>query len=688
MEEAHSTKAPSCVPLLQAIRVVKSTDSPSVERRDASYQDSATGFNTTTNFAEISDHLRSKYAQLYTDLLACYQFLKLENAKLLQLIHGNQRPESPLRRIEKLLNELSFKIATAKDMHERHAIEEGSVEGRQAFLAKRWKRRYYALLELTECYLNLLKNKSALEEEELKSNEKRNDLRLLNELIRSFDNIMGPWIVDKNKTKISEDMPLQDLSCGEPVLVNAHNYSGYAANDLVVPLSSAFLMDVLSNHKLCTQKIKQLSELKPQILHVFHKEKERRDQLKRQCAHLRDELNALRRHYAAACEQLKNLGSAQDDDTQRVVSLAELATGRKEEEEEGAEKEEESCMNKDEVTETVSGVKELCKDKKKLISQICAIQSALKEEDVQLTLIMKRLQQVTGTVHAFARLINDKPKGCNIKLISQNKLLVNFKDCFILDGIRKAKEGNDALYSDLSGLVTNCLQDGPVTTVTLGPGAEDLLLSDTEGLALLEVRHLICHFETLTSTDFYLYAFAVTCTYNSIINLVEEHPAAKPIHYGHSDPDFMEMSKICVRIKNTDGFVSFLCWLNENKGTRKKGQVALLLRLVGQDRIQKTVTHASWLCFYPLFSSVERDAMASLFQALQKRVRLDVAETPFTQMIQKSLIGRTRTIIVLNVDFDGEQTSETTANLTFANDAVKATTEAAEQLAERIIPHI
>ncbi|VDK31493.1 unnamed protein product [Taenia asiatica] len=687
MEEVHSITATSCVPLLQGICASKSTDSPPIERRDASYQDSTTGVNTTANFAEISECLQSKYAQLYTDLLVCYQFLEQENVKLLQLIRGNQRPDSPPRRIEKLLDEFSFKIATAKDIHERQAIEEGSVEGRQAFLAKRWKGRYYALLELTECYLNLLKVRSALENDEFKSNEESSDLKLLNGLIRSLDDIIGPWIVDENKTKTDEDVPLKDLSCGEPVRGNAGSYSGYAANDIVVPLSSVFLIDVLSNHKLCTQKIKQHLELKPQVLHVFRKEKERRDQLKRQCGHLRDELNALRRHYAAACMQLKSLGSTQNDDTQTVISIAEIAARKKEDEEE-EEREEECHVNIDEVTETAPEMQKLRKDKKKLNSRIREIQSALKEEETQLALIMKRLQRVTGTVHAFARIINDRPEGSHIELISQNKLLVNFKDCFILDGVRKAEEGNGVLYSDLSGLVTDCLQDGPVTTVTLGPGAEDLLLSDNEGLALLEVRHLIGHFETLTDTDFYLYAFAIACTSSCIVDLVEEHPAAEPIHCEHADPDFMDMSKSCVLIENTDNFVNFMRWLNEYKDTKEKGQVALLLRLVEQDRIQKAITHTSWLCFYPLFSSIERDAMAGLFQALRKRAKSNVDETPFTQMIQKSLIGRTRTIIVLNVDFDREQASETIANLTFANDAVKATTETADQLAEKFVPHI
>ncbi|EUB62841.1 hypothetical protein EGR_02282 [Echinococcus granulosus] len=689
MEETHSTTTPSCVPLLQGIRASKSVDSPPIESKDVSYQVSATGVNTTVNFTEVSDYLQSKYAQFHVDLLACYQFLEQENVKLLQLIRKNQRPNSPPRRIEKLLNEFSFKIATAKDVHERQTIEEGSVEGRQAFLAKRWKGRYYALLELTECYLNLLKMRSVLEKEVSKSNEKASELKRLNEFILNLEGIVGPWIVDKNKTKTDSDVPLKDLSCGEPVFSKACSYSEYAANDLVVPLSSVFLVDVLSNHKLCTQNIKQLLELKPQILHVFHKEKERRDQLKRQCGHLKDELNALRRHYAAACMQLKNLGSTQDDDTQTAISIAELAVrGEEEGEEVEDEEEEESQMEADEVTETTPGAQKLVKDKKKLSGQIRELQSALKEEEIQLALVMKRLQRVTGTVHAFVRLLNGKQEASHIQLISHNKLLVNFKDCFILDGICKAEDGNGALYGDLSGLVLDCLHDGPVTIVTLGPSAEDLLLSHTEGLALLEVGHLIGHFETLAETEFYLYAFAISCTNSCMIDLIEEHPAAGPIICEHADPDFMGRSKCCVRIENADGFVSFLRWLNENKDTSGRGQVALFLRLVGQDRIQKTLTHTSWLCFYPLFSSVERDAMAGLFRALQKRARPNVAETSFTRMIQKSLIGRTRTIIVLNVDFDFEQTSETIANLTFANDAVKATTESANQLVAKFFPHV
>ncbi|CDS37086.1 kinesin family member c1 [Echinococcus multilocularis] len=660
MEETHSTTTPSC----------------------------ATGVNTTVNFTEVSDYLQSKYAQFHADLLACYQFLEQENAKLLQIIRENQRQNSPPRRIEKLLNEFSFKIATAKDVHERQTIEEGSVEGRQAFLAKRWKGRYYALLELTECYLNLLKMRSVFEKEVSKSNEKASELKRLNEFILNIEGIVGPWIVDKNNAKTDSDVPLKDLSCGEPVFSKACSYSEYAANDLVVPLSSVFLVDVLSNHKLCTQNIKQFLELKPQILHVFHKEKERRDQLKRQCGHLKDELNALRRHYAAACMQLKNLGSTQDDDTQTAISVAELAVRGEEEGEKADEEEEGSQMEADEVTERTPGAQKLAKDKKKLSGQIRELQSALKEEEIQLALVMKRLQRVTGTVHAFVRLLNGKQEASHIQLISHNKLLVDFKDCFILDGIRKAEDGNGALYGDLSGLVLDCLHDGPVTIVTLGPSAEDLLLSPTEGLALLEVGHLIGHFETLAETEFYLYAFAISCTNNCMIDLIEEHPAAEPIICDHADPDFMGRSKCCVRIENADGFVSFLRWLNENKDTSGRGQVALFLRLVGQDRIQKTLTHTSWLCFYPLFSSVERDAMAGLFQALQKRARPNAAETSFTQMIQKSLIGRTRTIIVLNLDFDFEQTSETIANLTFANDAVKATTESADQLVAKFVPHV
>ncbi|VDM33601.1 unnamed protein product [Hydatigera taeniaeformis] len=695
MEDSNTTTAPSLVPLLQGIRASKSVDSPPIERRDASYQESVTGGNTDVNFTEVSEYMQSKHAQFYADLLGCYRFLEQENSKLLQLIRANKRPDSPPLRIEKLLDVFSFKIATAKDMHERRTIEEGSVEGRQAFLAKRWKSRYYALLELTECYLNLLKLKTVLEKEVSTINERERDLKLLNELIQNIENIMGPWIVDKDISETGGDLPLKDLGCGESASGSVSSYSEYAANDLVVPLSSVFLMDVLSNHKLCTQKIKQHLELKPQVLHIFRKEKERRDQMKRQCRHLRDELNALRRHYTAACMQLENFGSIRDDDdgndgdddddTQTAISISKLAV-RKEEVEEGIE--EESLVSTNEVPETVSEVQKLYKYKKKLSIQIRQIQSALREEEAQLALTMKRLQRVTGTIHAFVRLINYKPGASHIEMISHNKLLVNYKDCFILDGIRKAEEGVGVLYSDLGGLVTGCFHDGPVTTVTLGLDAEDLLLSDTEGLALFEVKHLINRFETLDDAEFYVYAFAIACTYSCVINLVEEHPAVELIRREHADSDFMELSKSCVRIENADSFISFLRWLKANKKAREKGQIALLLRLVRQDRIKKIVTHTSWLYFYPLFSSVERDAMADLFQTLRKRTRPNIAETPFTQMLQKSLIGRTRTIIVLNVDLACEQPLENLANLAFANDAVKVTTESSYQLVARFTTHI
>ena len=689
MEETTSVAAPPCVPLLQGIRASKSGESSSAERYETSQQDSSNGLNAASNFSETSERIQTKYASFYVKLLSCFKFLEQANAKLLQLIRTNERPSSPPISIEKLLDDFSFKIATAKDMHERQAIEDGFVAGRQAFLAKRWKGRYHTLLDLTECYLNLLRIKSALEKEKPESNTKLGELIYLNEIIHILDGVIGPWTINKIGCETGESILLNDLSCGESCSGENRTYSEYVENDLVVPLSSVFLVDVLSNHRLCAQNIKQHVDVKPQLLHVFHKEKERRDQLKAQCSHLKNEIYALKKHYVAACRQMKSLECMKVDDSPTAVSNTEPPDlGEIEEYEEVEIEEDENPFDVTEVTKTMTELQRLSTDTKKLSSQIREIQSALKEEEMQLALIMKRLQRVTGTVHAFVRIFNDKSETCHIDKISHNKLLLDFKDCFIVDGINKAEDGIVELYSAFSGLVTECLHDGPITTITLGLDSEDLLLSPTEGLALLEVKHLISHARSIGDADLYLYAFAVACTDIAMLNLVAEHPEAETICYEHGDPGFIERSVSCVRIESADSFARFLKWLNSNKPSREGYQITVCIRLVRQVRKPKAILHASWLCFFPIITSCERDALADIFQSLRKRNRPNITENFLTKIQQKSLVGRSRTIIVLNIDFNNDKPVEIIQNLTFVNDAVKSTTEFADQLGVRSVVNV
>ncbi|VDN11631.1 unnamed protein product [Dibothriocephalus latus] len=198
-----------------------------------------------------------KYKYFHARLLECYRFLERENTALLRAVQKNQPISESPKQIEELLDEFAFKVARKKDAHEKQAIRQASIEGRQAFMAKRWKSRYYSLERLD-------------------------------------------WIVDEVKRLLTPSSiyfqvsahsgrAVEDLSCDEGYSSDI-KYSDYAANDFVVPVSSIFLVDLLANHLVCEQRLKQQADSKPHLMHMLRREKKRRNYQKNQCSRLEDEV--------------------------------------------------------------------------------------------------------------------------------------------------------------------------------------------------------------------------------------------------------------------------------------------------------------------------------------------------------------------------------------------------------------
>lgn len=691
MGEHTITTNATFVPYLQGLRAAKSTDCLLLEDtltrslcRDTT--DAAHAITATTTTVEVAapnsslTASASKYKFFYTDLLSCYRFLEQENDNVLKLIRAKQKPTAPPRRIDKLLDEFAFKVAISKDTHERETIQEASTEGRQAFMAKRWKARYCTLLDLTECHFNLLKLQSNHEAAGGYSQERTQNLQLIDNALHELTEVLGPWVVDKSYSDFS-GFPVKDLNCGEQPSIGNTSYSDYIENDFVVPLSSVFLVDLLANHKLCYQRIKQQLDVKPQILHVLRKEKDRRNQLKQQCAHLKEEIAALDKYYESVCVRLRELESGESEVQRKSSVLTQEATHslRKQNEDDYKANKAgiEDTENPDDLA--ISETDALAKEGRALDARIREAQCALREEEVQQSLIQKRLQRITGTVHAYARLYHENRSSCNLEIVSQNKLVVNDSTCFILDSVKKASECNNYdLYTNFNSMPNSCLSGHPSTIITIGKDAEETLFAPKDGLAFFSITSLIDLMNTKAESEFFLYIYALVFTDHGVVNLTKSHSTANTIHCEHGDPSFIDSTARCVRIDSSRAFTVFLNWLDHNRDSRPEGQLALALRVYGQNRLLKKTTHSSWLCFFPLSCSTERDALGRVFSALRRRTRPNFHESLFTQLMQKCLYGLSRTHLVLNLDLTHNNFSAAMADLAFANDAVKTTTETAD----------
>ncbi|VDD79897.1 unnamed protein product [Mesocestoides corti] len=668
MEKIHCKSASSTSLVCPRVQIIKSKQCHTTEASNRNYLGSAVVAGAFSDCEDISGFSPSKYKRLYSDLQFCYRFLGQANYELLHLIRSNRRPKSPPHQIEKLLDSFAFKVATIKDNHERKKIQEASLKCSQNFMAKRWRDRYYILLKLTESYLNLLSIQSDIEVKDTCATENAVALKSLSAVLKNMEDVMQPWIVNKNQSERS-GLPVKDLGCGEQIDSVNQSYSDYEENDFIVPLSSEFLLDLIANHKDCTQRIKQQLDIRPRILHILRKEKDRRNQLKKQCMHLKEKITTLRKQYMTLCSRLHDLESIRGY-ARPIIYLKPIIGDLPEEEEWSSDTFSEDGIVPD--TET------LVNDDNMLDARLLEVKRTLQEEEAQQAFISKRLQRATGTVHAFARLLDARPQTCHVDVISHNKILINSNTCFVLDGVHSAANGNRQLFAMFCGLVGNCLHGHPTNIITTGGGAEELLLSHTDGLAVLTIAHLIDLMNSKTELDFYIYAFGFVCTESGITNLISKHPAAEVINCEHADPAFSDVCDTCVRIESSRDLAKFLRWLREDRVMGSKGQIAVLLRLVGQDRLSKTVLHTSWTSFYPLFSSAERDALSSLFNALRRRNQFKVSESPFTQLLQKTIVGKSRTIIVLNLGFERAHLNMALRDLHFANDAIKATTEMVE----------
>ncbi|KAL7059449.1 hypothetical protein AAHC03_013675 [Spirometra sp. Aus1] len=650
-----------------------------------------------------------KYKYFHARLLECYRFLEGGNAALLRSVQKNQQVNETPKQIEELLDEFAFKVASKKDAHEKQAIREASIEGRQAFMAKRWKSRYYSLLESSDILGKLMAAQKFLQEEAGADPAKNEKLDWILDEVKS---LLLPSSVNL-KVSAHSGRAVEDLSCDE-LSSSDIKYSDYAANDFVVPLSSIFLVDLLANHLLCEQRLKQQTDSRPHLIHMLRREKRRRNYHKNQCSRLEDEVFLMEKYL----KQLEKLKSRLITDGDRTAST--LRSG-------GVEPKASRGNDTAEQTEEeiTAEIDILEKESARIDEKIKELESVLKEEETQRRTTLKRLQVLTGTISVCCKIDGHMPScleqmgndkllvhvpspPAQMQLTSQQSEAATVIQCFIFDAVCGPGSGNCDVFKNIELLVSMSLHGQPVSVLVCGPDEREnsrMLYGATEkggepGLAHLCVSQVFEASRRKSRWNYTYNAFALICGATEVYNILADHSQRTPLNISPDDSEFIQAGTFCLQIASPSEFDSMLIWLNEKvRSTRcPPGYLFIILRIHSQHMGDPERSVTSWLYLADLSScqqpestqpftdseGIERACgqavgkLNSLFVALRWRKRANFKECPLTQLMQPMLTGLSRCLIVLSVSSDPTNLQKTLAHLHFGTNAVQATVEASE----------
>nr|CAH8873024.1 unnamed protein product [Trichobilharzia regenti] len=409
-----------------------------------------------------------KYKVFYERLYKCLCYLKTENYKLLEMIRNRQCVKLDYTKtLNEFLDEFAYKVANKKEAYEKMLISQAMKEGQQTFMAKRWKVRYYSLMELglliekfllreNNKDLNMLlvnSQKSDQEERTVEAKTKVTQTEQNLKLIRFFDEILKlPWsqnhISDKEIFSVDNDViilndhlsPLHSPKQSETVGINLSCLdfidfdkvrlnqpdcscvsSIYEYNDFIIPISSIFIQDLLANHNLCTEEIKQQNDMKYRLFHVLKRTKEQRNQLKKYVMEQQEKIQMLSKNIIET-ERIISTSQAVDINHQTVSGKDNLTPANVVDQSTFPYWKSESDKVSEHEDEYTLHLKYLQNEIDYLAFRKRELQGMLSEEEQKRKLLLKKMHNLVNTVHVICRI---KPNPNNyLQIISDDKIII------------------------------------------------------------------------------------------------------------------------------------------------------------------------------------------------------------------------------------------------------------------------
>ncbi|CAL8073661.1 unnamed protein product [Calicophoron daubneyi] len=581
-----------------------------------------------------------KYKYFYNRLYKCLCYLEEENRKLLEAVQRKERLTGHAKRLDELLDEFAFKVASKKDQYEKSLTEQATSEGQQAFMAKRWKMRYHNLLDLVTLFEKKMTQVKLANSSDnhLRSQKKEED---------------GEQRIDNDFLDEALSLPWEPAASFDDAMVNAiadiscysagdmkRTVTSYEFNDFTIPISSVFIQDLLANHNICAEEIKRQNEIKCRLFHVLKKTKEQRNQLKKFVTEQENQIQTLERSIQDVETLLvkksgTGLTPSQKDNSPGVISEG-LKGGAKS-----------SVSNTLEVSSQedlakLQELEQLKQELQRLELYKCEVEGILKEEEQQRRVLSRRLQDLVGTIHVTCRI---KPHPNNyLQIISDDKLLLprslsplgrkaggggsslfgkmdnSQMRCFIFEKVLGPGTEHHEVFRRFNQPLTKCLDGYSMCVMTYGPrksGKSFTMfgnatiqkqgdnLDTAKGIAQDAVHLLFSLARQRTSWEFKIRVQAIAVNDEAVLDLLKDAKCSfmKAVKSSPSDTDEVYSHSKTIELTNSSEFEGLVQAVRE--GEMKKSQpshVIIRLTIEGSQKSSKDVTIQSTLLLADLAS--------------------------------------------------------------------------------------
>ncbi|VDP66722.1 unnamed protein product [Echinostoma caproni] len=695
---------------------------------------SVTGeLNCPTGPNELSG---TKYKFFYNRLYKCLCFLESENRKLLQAVQNKVRVTGEPKRLEDLLDEFAFKVASKKEAYETSLTAQATSEGQQAFMAKRWKMRYHNLLDLAQMFEKKL--------EQIRQNKTKSSSVEEPEVNAEFfdEALTLPWNSDAEFEQTLQDA-VDDLACDQE-RETGRRATTYEFNDFTIPISSVFIQDLLANHNRCVEQINNQNEIKCRLFHVLKKTKEQRNQLKKYVMEQESEIQFMERRIEEVEEavQRRDNACARDSSRKSRSKKSDAESGSRANTPEVIPRE--TSQEREEMEKLKAEVKLLEYRKREL-------EGMLAEEEQQRRRLSKRLQDLVGTIHVSCRI---RPHPDNyLQVISDDKLLfpkslpmttgktnsishtgADQMRCFIFEKVLGPETGHYEIFKKLGQPITQCLDGHNLCVMTYGPkksGKSFTMFGSgsapkpgdgtevTKGIAQDAVHLLLSLARQRTAWTYEIHVGALSVNDEGATDLLKDNKYSfmKTVMSPANliDDDEIKAQHRAVELKLGFDFDNLVHSVRESQ-MKKPGQATHLIIKLSIEGYQKsakeTTVHstvlladlASWEKRYstdelelvtsqatPVVESnipvqpttpkhstgVNQSllALSRVFTALRKRKVPAFKDSLLTQLLKPVLTGDSKCFLIITINSDPNEFTSTLASLQFAQNAMQATTK-------------
>lgn len=609
---------------------------------------------------------KMKYRDNFQQLWKGYKRILKDHSRLMSMVPNRDKRNNlqQPKLINHYLDDFALKVAAKKKRSEKKLLNESLGQDIDTFIGKKWKRRYFSILEAIDLLFSDF------------------------QMISNYLNGDG----DGDESVFSQ----------EEIQYRLHEIAGDGLdgikfkleNDVTITLSSVFVSDLLSQLQVYRNELISMYHKKERLLQMLAHSKRQKTELRHFVSRLRNELS-----YAS-----KKVRMSQDAMAgQLALSGVTIPT-------------EASQSSPDQQDQKKSEII-------RFEDRICELEKMLREEEYKRKKLHNRLQELLGNIRVYCR-IRPNPKSC-LKVESNDKIVVCANDlpekmaknwttpvkCFIFDRVFQPLASQVEVFQAVQPLIVSCVDGYNVCIMAYGQTGSGKTFTmmgtaDNPGVNRRAISELLAICYERKQWEFRLRLSVIEIYQEEARDLLSATQTSPPKTIkirSTQDDEIIICGLTEYEVKTQENILTLLGAAEKNRSvaahllnqTSSRSHLVMLLKIDGENTIHNTTSRGTLtLCDLAGSENVTKSGATSgdrfheatsinrslttlgrVFDSLRRRQKPVYRETKLTYLLKPTLGGDSKCLLFVNVRSEPANAEETVRALQFGQNAMQVIPE-------------